>query len=247
LPGGCTPFLALSKPENIFSAEAEWFAEQTANHLYYVMSATPQGNAVWAFDLGKGSIGEAVRVGESFPHIESWLIPEDMAQRGPATKSGTPASRYRAMKTREAHRAREDRLHAICADAGIETLAAKRVARDPHTKRFHIVQTADPRLTREFPKKGDDTCYTSCLLRIKLLRGHKLEGWQVYKALHSAIQRRGYDADLAWKHRSRNPNADKEEGDTAQRAGAYREALTLMASTQPEFHGAGITEPSGPA
>ncbi len=26
-----------------------------------------------------------------------------------------------------------------------------------------------------------------------------LEPWQIYKALHSAIQRRGYDPDIPWK------------------------------------------------
>jgi CRISPR-associated endonuclease Csn1 len=55
-------------------------------------------------------------------------------------------------------------------------------------------EPADERLEREFARAGDPTCYTSCLLRIKLLRGEKLEPWQVYKALHSAIQKRGYSA-----------------------------------------------------
>jgi hypothetical protein len=57
---------------------------------------------VWAFDLGKGSIGEAVREGNTFPHNESLLIPAELARRGPAAVSGSPANKYRAMKTREA-------------------------------------------------------------------------------------------------------------------------------------------------
>jgi CRISPR-associated endonuclease Csn1 len=193
-------------------------------------------DTIWAFDLGKASLGEAVRDNNSFLHIESWLIPEDLARRGPATIAGTPASRYRAMKTREAHRAREERLRAICAEAGIELLAAKRVARDPATKKFHIVQEADERLQREFPRKGDETCYTSCLLRIKLLQGEKLEGWQVFKALHSAIQRRGYDAGLAWKNRRTKDATDDEEGQTAKAAGDFRAALSTMAGERTEFH-----------
>jgi hypothetical protein len=35
---------------------------------------------VWAFDLGKGSIGEAVRQGTKFLHKASLLIPADFAE-----------------------------------------------------------------------------------------------------------------------------------------------------------------------
>ena len=199
----------------------------------------PKRPTIWSFDLGTGSLGEAVRAAadHSFLHCASWLIPEKLAQRGPATEAGTPAGRYRAMKTREAHLAREARLRAICAEAGIEVLTAKRTARDAQTKKFRIVQEADPRLTREFPAKGDETCYSSCLLRIKLLRSEPLAGWQVFKALHSAIQRRGYDADLAWKNRGRkSADAENEEGDTAQSAQAFRDSLHVMAPGREEFH-----------
>jgi CRISPR-associated endonuclease Csn1 len=54
------------------------------------------------------------------------------------------------------------------------------------------------KLEREFPAKGDATCFNSALLRIKLLdprtlaAGEVLADWQIYKALHSAIQKRGY-------------------------------------------------------
>ncbi|MDR2399531.1 MAG: hypothetical protein LBD61_03795 [Endomicrobium sp.] len=44
----------------------------------------------------------------------------------------------------------------------------------------------------------DKTIYSSHLLRIALLQGVKLEGWQIYKAIRSAMQRRGYDAHLPW-------------------------------------------------
>ena len=198
---------------------------------------TTSTEMVWAFDLGKASLGEAVRSGNTFRHAASWLIPEKLAQRGPAAEAGTPASRYRAMKTREAHLAREARLRAICAEAGIEVLAAKRTARNPQTKKFRVVQEADQRLTREFPRKGDETCYTSCLLRIKLLRGEALAGWQVFKALHSAIQRRGYDDALAWKNRPKKKVGVKDEdGDTAQSAKAFRDSLHIMAPGHDEFH-----------
>lgn len=198
--------------------------------------AHPTGT-VWAFDLGKASLGEAVRKADSFLHTASWLIPEKLAQRGPATEAGTPANRYRALKTREAHLAREERLREICTAAGIEVLAAKRTARDPQTKKFRLVQEADEKLTREFPRKGDDTCYTSCLLRIKLLRGEPLASWQVFKALHSAIQRRGYDADLAWKNRtSKTSKSAEDEGDTAKLADAFRTRLETLVPGKAEFH-----------
>ncbi|AKC83434.1 hypothetical protein IMCC26134_12860 [Verrucomicrobia bacterium IMCC26134] len=190
---------------------------------------------VLAFDLGKGSIGEAVRLGNDFVHVASWLIPQDLAARGPSAKPGTPASRYRAWRTRVAHRERENALRRICADAGIEVLAAKRVARDAaDKKKWIVVSKADERLTREFPKKGDSTCYNSALLRIQLLRGVKLEGWQVFKALHAAIQRRGYDNAVPWKHRAVRDTETEEDGITQQRADSYCLALEQMAPNKPE-------------
>ena len=200
------------------------------------MAQSPERSLVLAFDLGKGSIGEAARRGHEFVHVASWLIPEDLAARGPAAKAGSPASRYRAWRTRQAHRAREESLRRICREAGIEVLAAKRVARDPADKKKWLVASeADERLTREFPKPGDNTCYNSALLRVQLLRGLPLEGWQIFKALHSAIQRRGYDADLPWKHRARRDSETDEDGVTQQRADAYRNSLAQMAPNQPEL------------
>jgi hypothetical protein len=52
---------------------------------------------IWAFDLGKGSIGEAVRRGNEFKHGESLLIPAEFAE----TK--TAAGRRRMWRTRQAH------------------------------------------------------------------------------------------------------------------------------------------------
>ena len=149
---------------------------------------------VWAFDLGKGSIGEAVRLGNKILHSESLLIPGDFAATGPA------ASRRRMARTREAHKAREHWLRQVMQKAGIKPLTGRRTEKVNGQWRL-APESAEQRLNRErlereFPKRGDDTCYTSCLLRIRLLRGEKLEPWQIYKALHSAIQRRGYDPDL---------------------------------------------------
>jgi len=186
---------------------------------------------IWAFDLGLGSIGEAVRVGTEFKHVASLLIPPDFAE----TK--TAAGRRRMMRTRLAHKAREDWLDVVWREAGLEPLQKRRPYQDPVSKKWipEKCQKGDARLEREFAGEGDDTCYTSCLLRIKLLRGEKLEPWQIYKALHSAIQKRGYDKDVPWK-RAEAKRAGKKmedlekdearaEADLAKKDPAYRTAL----------------------
>ncbi len=161
---------------------------------------------VWAFDLGKGSIGEAVRRGNEFLHKASLLIPAEFAE----TK--TAAGRRRMWRTRQAHKAREQWLEQIWQAAGMEVLRGKQVRRDPDTEKWLEPIPGDERLEREFAKKGDNTYFTSCLLRIKLLRGEKLEPWQIFKALRSAIQKRGY-GKIPW--------AEKE----ARRAGKSIEEL----------------------
>jgi hypothetical protein len=59
---------------------------------------SPSNEIVWAFDLGKGSIGEAVRRGNEFLHKASLLIPAEFA----GTK--TAAGRRRMWRTRQAHK-----------------------------------------------------------------------------------------------------------------------------------------------
>lgn len=79
----------------------------------------------------------------------------------------------------------------------------------------------DYRLEREFPpqpgqksrdgapsdEQGSKTVYSGAALRCLLLlgehaqkeaQGRTLEPWQIFKALHSAIQKRGYDAVVPW-------------------------------------------------
>ncbi|MEI8390782.1 MAG: type II CRISPR RNA-guided endonuclease Cas9, partial [bacterium] len=70
------------------------------------------------------------------------------------------------------------------------------------------------RLKQEFPSKNDENIYTSCLLRIALLQNKQLEEWQIYKALYSAIQRRGYDNSLPWMNSKKAiKQADDEENE----------------------------------
>ena len=157
---------------------------------------------IWSFDLGKASIGEAVRDlrDDSFPHKESLLIPEDFAE------TQTAATRRRMKRTRESHKAREGWLDGIWRAAGLTPLIGRRVEKVDGKWRpaTESKEQKDLRalLEREFPKKGDSTCHNSALLRIRLLRGEPLAEWQIYKALHSAIQKRGY---------GRVPWASKEE------------------------------------
>ena len=200
---------------------------------------------VWAFDLGKGSIGEAVREGTRFLHKESLLIPADFA----STKTAT--NRRRMWRTRQAHKARERWLDQVWAAAGLEPLRKREVWRNPATHKWELKQPADYRLERQFPPKageqtldgapfneaGTNVCYTSCLLRIKLLRGEKLEPWQIYKALYSAIQRRGYDPDIPWKTRQqrRSEKPEDEEGVTLTRMQEFEKHLAEMAPDLPQY------------
>jgi CRISPR-associated endonuclease Csn1 len=186
---------------------------------------------VWAFDLGKGSIGEVVRQGTKFLHKASLLIPADFAE----TK--TAATRRRMWRTRQAHKARERWLNEVMQKAGIEVLHGRNYDKAWHWKPG---LPADERLEREFAEPGDSTCYTSCLLRIKLLRGEKLDAWQVYKALHSAIQRRGYDPNIPWKNReqrkAKSRDADDDEAGTQARMEEFEERLAALSKGKSEFH-----------
>jgi CRISPR-associated endonuclease Csn1 len=184
-------------------------------------------STIWSFDLGKASIGEAVRDTETneFLHKASLLIPAEFA----STKDA--ATRRRMWRTRQAHKAREAWLDEVWRAAGQVPLRKREVWRNPETKKWELKHPADERLEREFAAKGDATCYTSCLLRIKLLRGEMLEAWQIYKALHSAIQRRGYDPDIPWKAREssrRDNREDAEETGTRERMEHFVTELNAM-------------------
>ncbi len=186
-------------------------------------------STIWAFDLGKGSIGEAVwNVGKKqFDHVASLLIPAEFA----STKEA--ATRRRMFRTRQAHKAREAWLDEVWKAAGQEPLVGRRVGKV--NGKWQLLHPGDERLEREFPKKGDTTCYTSCLLRIKLLRGEKLEPWQIYKALHSAIQKRGYDPDIAWKTRENRRKRKEGKDDDDDEAGTLERMHGFERELEKEF------------
>jgi hypothetical protein len=99
---------------------------------------------VWAFDLGKGSIGEAVRQGSNFLHKAALLIPADFAE----TK--TAATRRRMWRTRQAHKAREEWLNGVMREAEIEVLHGRNYDKAGNWKPG---EPADERLEREFAKR----------------------------------------------------------------------------------------------
>ena len=173
-------------------------------------------STIWSFDLGKASIGEAVRDTQTneFLHKASLLIPAEFA----STKGA--ATRRRMWRTRQAHKAREAWLDEVWRAAGLKPLVGRRVEKRDG-KWQAVAETPEQTgrrelLEREFPKKGDATCYNSALLRIKLLDprtlapGETLAEWQIYKALHSAIQKRGYGR-VPWAAREAKRGAKSEE------------------------------------
>jgi CRISPR-associated endonuclease Csn1 len=162
-----------------------------------MLGTTHKNDVVFAFDLGTGSIGECVRQGSDILHLDSLIIPAEFA----STKD--QAKKRRMVRTRIAHKAREKWWLEQARAAEIEVLES----RQPNQK--EPINKPDDRLLREFPQEGDSTIYTSCLLRIALVQGVKLEGWQVYKAIRSAIQRRGYDSSIPWK----NNDSDRSENE----------------------------------
>lgn len=140
---------------------------------------------VYAFDLGKKSIGYCVRYGHDIKEAESVIIDVDYAE------TVSLRDRRRVYRTLNAHKARESFFDKIWLDCGQV-----------------VIDKNDLKFTKEFATKKDNTIYNSCLLRIALLQNKKLEKWQIYKALYNAIQRRGYDPNLAWK--SAQTTDDKE-------------------------------------
>ncbi len=92
---------------------------------------------IWSFDLGKASLGEAVRDVETneFLHKASLLIPAEFA----STKDA--ATRRRMWRTRQAHKAREAWLGEVWRAAKVpemlEPLRKREVGKvDEHRNRF---------------------------------------------------------------------------------------------------------------
>ena len=158
---------------------------------------------IFAFDVGMTSLGVAVNKDNEIIHADSILI---HALAGSTKKQ---SERRRQYRTRQSHKQREKRLEKLWKDIGKEPLQRKTFTRKKSGKGFDKIP-ADDRLEREFPSKGDETVYNGALLRIMLIEGQHLEDWQIYKALSAAIQRKGYDSDVAWKSQKENKKEKKE-------------------------------------
>lgn len=166
---------------------------------------------VFAFDIGTGSLAGVIRQDLRFIYHKSVLLDPEFAS------TAKSATRRRMARTRLAHRAREFWWNEMALKLGIPVL---KVMERQGQNDFRVT-SVDPRLLREFPTAADETIYTSSLLRIKILEGgvDQLADWQIYKAIHSAIQKRGYDPDLPWKNSNGkstdDETDDKEENDSA--------------------------------
>ena len=130
---------------------------------------------IFAFDLGKTSMGICIRDGHDIKDLKSLIIPAEFADVSEKSKL------RRTHRQRDAHKRREKSFKSLWINAGLKE-----------------INSDDPKILREFPSKEDNTIYNSCLLRIMLLQNKPMEIWQIYKALFNAIQRRGYDKNIPW-------------------------------------------------
>ncbi|MGC8846998.1 MAG: hypothetical protein ACP5QY_14250, partial [Candidatus Hydrogenedens sp.] len=149
-----------------------------------------RNSKIFSFDLGTGSLATCVRNEDKVLFLTVETVPVDFATLKEARE------RRRQIRTRLAHKQREKWWKRHAQLAGIEVLETGHL--DESNGRY---VPPDPRMSREFTENGDTTIYNSLLLRIALLQGEKLEGWQIFKAVWSAIQRRGYDINIPWKHK----------------------------------------------
>ena len=193
------------------------------------MSKKP--STIFAFDVGMESLGVAVNKNNEVSFSDVLLIHPE------AGSTRAAAEERRGHITREAHKERERRLEELWQSIGKKPLERKRFekTKDPNNgrKKFDKISKADRRLEREFPSKEDETVYASSLLRIKLLEGENLQDWQIYKALHAGIQRRGYDIDVPWKTREKERNSDKE--DPEKQVGEFEQQLKKM-TEETKYH-----------
>lgn len=182
---------------------------------------------VFAFDLGTGSLGTCIREGKEISHLSVDLLPFDYAVVKDAR------IKRRQIRTRIAHKKREDWWKEQAKQAGIDI---------PETGHLDVNGSfinPDPKMSREFPENGDNTIYNSALLRIALLQGENLEGWQIFKAVWSAIQHRGYDINLPWKkspERNIDEETNKDEKENSEAVNKYNEELERIFKDKKEFY-----------
>jgi len=187
-------------------------------------------NIILAFDIGTGSLGCCVREDKEIKDLSVELLPNDFADLKEARE------RRRQIRTRIAHKKREEWWKEQAQKAGIEVLETGHLENG-------IFIRPDDRISRQFPENGDDTIYNSSLLRIAILQGKKLEGWQIFKAIWSAIQHRGYDSSLPWKNNPKrnvdeegNPEITKDEKENQEAVKKYNDMLKDVFGDKKEYY-----------
>lgn len=171
---------------------------------------------IYSFDLGSGSLGICVREGSNIKYLDSLLIDSEYASIKDV------ANRRRQIRTRFAHKARESWWIQQAQIAGIEVLSTKQPNKNnPNDK-------ADVKMLKQFDKNDNKTIYSSLLLRIALLQGKKLEGWQIFKAVWSAMQRRGYEK-VPWAN-----DSDAEKNSKA--ITEYEKRLEILFGNKKEYY-----------
>ena len=179
---------------------------------------------VYGFDVGISGFAAVIRKDNEFVWARSFVLPEDFASTQKA------AQKRRLSRTRKAHRAREWWWNQQALAMGIAPLKEIR-----HEGGDYRTTSVDPRLLREFPQKGDETVYTSCLLRCKIVMDgvDDLEPWQIYKAVHSAIQKRGYDINIPWKAKSsKRKGTEGGDEDESERVSEFRKFIQRAGITE---------------
>lgn len=181
---------------------------------------------VFGFDFGTGSLGLSVRVGSQIVKAESITFDSEFASTRLASK------KRRLYRTRLAHRAREYWWNEQWKKIGQTPLKEISALSNENFR----VTSIDPRLLREFPKRQDNTVYNSALLRILILEGKisSLDDWQIYKAIHSAIQKRGY-GHVPWKERAANEESGKETSPQALAEQFVEELKKMSSDSQHHF------------
>lgn len=144
---------------------------------------------IFAFDMGKKGLGYCCREGSKINCAGSIIVEPDHSSIEDVR------NRRRIIRTRNSHKSREKYFNKLWhVEAGLE-----------------ILDNNDELFKTEFSKQNDETIYNSTLLRIALLQNRKLENWQIYKALHNAFQRRGYDSALPWKNSKTKDDEESEK------------------------------------
>ena len=102
---------------------------------------------IFAFDMGKSSIGYCAREGLKVLELGSLIIDKDHAE------IVSNRDRRRVFKTLNAHKARENFFNDLWKSCNLEPL-----------------EKEDKLFKKEFGKKDEETIYNSTLLRIALLQ-----------------------------------------------------------------------------